>query len=104
MYQVLSIDCLITGEPSNHEPSIFYLKALMHAFVPPLCLLVSGATMCALAAYLIRVKGDERHWWEIVRDKWITATIVTVFFMHPAVCLSILLTVILIFNLLKFVF
>jgi hypothetical protein len=84
--QVLSIDCLITGEPSNHEPSIFYLKALMHAFVPPLCALASGAVMCALAAYLIKYQGDERHWWLIVRDKWITATIVTVFFMHPAVC------------------
>jgi hypothetical protein len=84
--QVLSIDCLITGEPSNHEPSIFYLKALLHAFVPPLCLIVSGLVMCVLAVYLIKVKSDERQWWDIVRDKWITATIVTVFFMHPAVC------------------
>jgi hypothetical protein len=85
-WQVLSIDCLITGEPSNHDPSIFYLKALMHAFVPPLCAFASGVVMCALAYYLIRYQGDERHWWTIVRDKWITATIVTVFFMHPAVC------------------
>jgi hypothetical protein len=83
--QVLSIDCLITGEPSNHEPSVFYIKALLHAFVPPLCVLVSGLVMCAIAAYRIAVKGDERHWWTIVRDKWITAIIVTLFFVHPAV-------------------
>ena len=85
LLQVLSIDCLITGEPSNHDPSRFYLKALMHAFVPPLCALTSGLVMCALAFYLIIFKDDERDWWTIVRDKWITATIVTVFFMHPAV-------------------
>ncbi len=86
LLQVLSIDCLITGEPSNHDPSIFYLKALMHAFVPPLCAFASGVVMCALAYYMIRYQDDQRHWWTIVRDKWITATIVTVFFMHPAVC------------------
>jgi hypothetical protein len=88
-FQVLSIDCLIAGQPSKSDPSVFYIKALMHAFIPPLCTIGSFLFMAAIAAYLIKVKGDERHWWEIVRDKWITATIVTVFFMHPAVRSSV---------------
>jgi hypothetical protein len=84
--QVLSVDCLLAGQPSKNEPSVFYIKALLHAFIPPLCAIGSFVFMGLIAAYMIKVRGDERRWWEIVRDKWITATIVTVFFMHPAVC------------------
>ena len=84
--QVLSIDCLISGDASRHEPSVFYIKVLLHAFVPPLCVVVSWCVLASMATYMVRVQGDQRSWWrELVRDKWITAIIVTVFFMHPAV-------------------
>ena len=86
--QVLSIDCLISGDTSRHEPSVFYIKALLHAFVPPMCVVASWLVLAPMATYMIKVQGDQRSWWRgIVRDKWITAIIVTVFFMHPAVCL-----------------
>ena len=76
---------MIDNDPSNHSPSVFYLKTLLFAFIPFFCVLLPIFFMSLVALYLKIVRSDERPFMMIIRDRVITAVIVTLFFVHPSV-------------------
>eukprot|EP00455_Lapot_gusevi_P014332 TRINITY_DN17119_c0_g1_i5.p1 TRINITY_DN17119_c0_g1~~TRINITY_DN17119_c0_g1_i5.p1 ORF type:complete len:634 (+),score=97.92 TRINITY_DN17119_c0_g1_i5:441-2342(+) len=57
---VLSLDCLLSSDPTSATPSVFFFKTMFIAAIPPLCVIVPLIFLVPWGFYLILIKNADR--------------------------------------------